>query len=344
MRRTILLIKNGRVVDGSGAPAFHADVAVQGGKIVGVGKANGAAAKRTIDAQGRVRRAGLYRSPPACRSASGVGPLLRLIGAERAYDDRRRPMRPGHRAGAARRRRVVSRILLRCRADPAAGAEGWGRRDSWGIGCRLHLDAMAKRRGCNVGALIGHSGIRRYVMGEAASERVQATPDEMAAMKKLDLQRLHVRRRARAFPRRQRIAATLPVSAMMRSAGRSAACSASSAPASSRLPAARPAAPRRPARSRDNWRRAPEGHRSTTSCRSRSPTPRNGRSICNGVRTRSKPGPAATARAPRSWQERFSICCTGSMSRRTRTSPIRTGCSAACRPGTRSWLCPPRIA
>ena len=49
-----LLIKNGRVVDGSGAPAFHADVAVQDGKIVGVGKANGAAAKRTIDAAGCV--------------------------------------------------------------------------------------------------------------------------------------------------------------------------------------------------------------------------------------------------------------------------------------------------
>ena len=49
-----LLIKNGRVVDGSGAPSFHADVAVQDGEIVGVGKANGAAATRTIDAAGRV--------------------------------------------------------------------------------------------------------------------------------------------------------------------------------------------------------------------------------------------------------------------------------------------------
>ena len=49
-----LLIRNGRVVDGSGEPAFQADVAVQGGKIVGVGKSNGAAAKRTIDAAGRV--------------------------------------------------------------------------------------------------------------------------------------------------------------------------------------------------------------------------------------------------------------------------------------------------
>src|SRR6266481_4101399 len=49
-----LLIKNGCVVDGSGEPAFNADVAVQDGKIVGVGKSNGAAAKRTIDAAGRV--------------------------------------------------------------------------------------------------------------------------------------------------------------------------------------------------------------------------------------------------------------------------------------------------
>ena len=54
-----LLIKNGRVVDGSGEPAFVADVAVQGGKIVGVGKYAGAAAKRTIDAAGRVVAPGL---------------------------------------------------------------------------------------------------------------------------------------------------------------------------------------------------------------------------------------------------------------------------------------------
>ena len=33
-----LLIKNGRVVDGTGELGFIADVAVQDGKIVGVGK------------------------------------------------------------------------------------------------------------------------------------------------------------------------------------------------------------------------------------------------------------------------------------------------------------------
>ena len=48
-----LLIKNGRVVDGSGGPSFRADLAVQNGKIVGVGKFN-ESATRTIDAEGRV--------------------------------------------------------------------------------------------------------------------------------------------------------------------------------------------------------------------------------------------------------------------------------------------------
>src|SRR6202000_3459715 len=49
-----LLINNGRVVDGSGEPAFQADVAAHQGKIVGVGKYKGAAAERVIDADGRV--------------------------------------------------------------------------------------------------------------------------------------------------------------------------------------------------------------------------------------------------------------------------------------------------
>ncbi len=33
-----LLIKNGRIIDGSGRPAFHGDVAVGGGKIVELGR------------------------------------------------------------------------------------------------------------------------------------------------------------------------------------------------------------------------------------------------------------------------------------------------------------------
>ena len=48
-----LLIKNGRVIDGSGTPAFRGDVGVRNGKIAEIGKLRGAAT-RTIDADGLV--------------------------------------------------------------------------------------------------------------------------------------------------------------------------------------------------------------------------------------------------------------------------------------------------
>jgi N-acyl-D-aspartate/D-glutamate deacylase len=49
-----ILIKNGLVVDGTGAPSQHADVAIAGGKIAEIGKIGGAAARETIDAADRV--------------------------------------------------------------------------------------------------------------------------------------------------------------------------------------------------------------------------------------------------------------------------------------------------
>ena len=48
-----LLIKNGRVIDGSGRPAFHGDVGVSKGKIVELGRLSGSA-RQTIEADGRV--------------------------------------------------------------------------------------------------------------------------------------------------------------------------------------------------------------------------------------------------------------------------------------------------
>ncbi len=48
-----LIIRNGSVVDGNGTPRILADVAVQNGKIVAIGKVEGAAAQ-TIDAAGKI--------------------------------------------------------------------------------------------------------------------------------------------------------------------------------------------------------------------------------------------------------------------------------------------------
>jgi N-acyl-D-amino-acid deacylase len=49
-----LLIRGGLVVDGTGSPPARADVAVEGERIAAVGELEGAAARHTIDARGRI--------------------------------------------------------------------------------------------------------------------------------------------------------------------------------------------------------------------------------------------------------------------------------------------------
>ena len=177
-----LIIRNGRVVDGSGEPGFQADVAIKDGKIVGVGKANGAAAERVIDAAGRVVAPGFidhhtHFDPqavwdPYCGSSIQNGHTTVVVGQ---CGQVIAPVRPGDGEWYLEFFSDAEQIPL---AVLKAGVDV-----SWeSVGD--YLDALGKKRGCNVGTLVGHSGVRRYVMGEAASER-QATPTEMTAMKKL---------------------------------------------------------------------------------------------------------------------------------------------------------------
>src|SRR4051794_12667649 len=177
-----LLIRNGRVVDGSGEPAFQADVAVQDGKIVGVGKSNGAAATREIDAAGRVVAPGFidhhtHFDPqavwdPYCGSWVHNGHTTVVVGQ---CGQVIAPVRPGDGEWYLEFFSDAEQIPL---SVLKAGVDvTW---ESVGD----YLDALGRRRGVNVGTLVGHSGVRRYVMGEAASER-QATPEEMTAMKRL---------------------------------------------------------------------------------------------------------------------------------------------------------------
>src|SRR5579885_3311558 len=177
-----LLIRNGRVVDGSGAPAFSADVAVSGGRIVGGGKYAGAAARRTIDAEGRVVAPGFidhhtHFDPqavwdPYCGSSVQNGHTTVVVGQ---CGQVIAPVRPGDGEWYLEFFSDAEQIPM---SVLKAGVEV-----SWeSVGD--YLDALGRRRGVNVGTLVGHSGVRRYVMGEAASER-QASEDELKQMQQL---------------------------------------------------------------------------------------------------------------------------------------------------------------
>src|SRR5262252_11211823 len=178
-----LLIKNGRVVDGTGELGFLADVAVQDGTIVGGGKYAGAAATRTIDAAGRVVAPGFidhhtHYDPqavwdPLCSSSVQNGHTLVIVGQ---CGQVLAPTRPGDGAW-------YLEFFADAEAIPLSTLKA-GVDVTWeSVGD--YLNALGKKRGINVGTLVGHSGIRRYVMGAASDERVKATPEELAQMQKL---------------------------------------------------------------------------------------------------------------------------------------------------------------
>ena len=49
-----LVVKNGMIVDGTGLPRYQADIGVKDGKIVEIGRINGAATAEALDAEGHV--------------------------------------------------------------------------------------------------------------------------------------------------------------------------------------------------------------------------------------------------------------------------------------------------
>ena len=174
-----LLIKNGRVVDGSGAPEFRADVAVTNGMIVGVGRFN-ESATRTINADGRVVAPGFIDHhthfdsqcmwDPIVNSTSLNGNTSIIVGQCGIVIA---PVRPGDGDWYLQMFDKMEGIPL--------DAQRKGVDFAW-ESIPQYLDAIGRNRGINVGALVGHSGVRRYVMGEACQER-EATADEIQAMK-----------------------------------------------------------------------------------------------------------------------------------------------------------------
>jgi len=176
-----LLLKGGRLYDGSGMPSYNSDVAITGGKIVDIGRLNGGA-KRILNVAGLAVAPGfidphthmdaqLFWDPLGTSSCfHGVtSVVIGNCGLSLA------PAKPEHREAVVKsfvRVEAISRRVLE---------EGipW----QWTTTAE-YLNALGARLGINVSALVGHIAVRHYVMGEDAVER-QATAEEIAKMKQL---------------------------------------------------------------------------------------------------------------------------------------------------------------
>jgi N-acyl-D-amino-acid deacylase len=175
-----LIVRNGYVVDGTGLPRRRADVGVRNGKIARIGRLDGETARQEIDAKGRIVAPGIVDAhthydpqitfdPYATMSCfHGVTTVLAgNCGFSVA------PVRPAD-------REFLAGIFAKVEdMDPSAlGSVAWE-------DCETFAGFMESRRGrlgVNFACYVGHSNIRRWVMGDAAIERA-ATPDEITAMR-----------------------------------------------------------------------------------------------------------------------------------------------------------------
>jgi N-acyl-D-aspartate/D-glutamate deacylase len=180
-----LVVRGGTVVDGTGLPPYRADVAVRDGRIAKVGRiddAEAGRAHRVLDATGLHVTPGFVdihthydaqlMFEPTCSPASWHGVTTVLTGN---CGFTIAPARDGDVGWLCQ---MLSRVEGMPAESLAAGVTYTG--GSFGD----FLDELDGVVGLNVAGYVGHSAVRRVVMGSAAQERA-ATDDEIAAMAEL---------------------------------------------------------------------------------------------------------------------------------------------------------------
>jgi N-acyl-D-aspartate/D-glutamate deacylase len=175
-----LVIRGGSVVDGTGAAAFEADVAVKGGMIAAVGRVSGAGSEE-IDARGQVVTPGFVdihthydgqatwdqrMQPSSWHGVTTV--VMGNCGVGFA------PCKPGDHDRLIRLMEGVEDIPFPVLAEGLP----W----NW-ESYPDYLDGLASRRfDVDIGSQLPHAALRVYVMGERGVDREPATEADIHAM------------------------------------------------------------------------------------------------------------------------------------------------------------------
>jgi N-acyl-D-amino-acid deacylase len=177
-----LIVRGGFVVDGSGLPRRRVDVGVRDGRVAALARLDGETADDEIDADGMIVAPGIidahtHYDPQITfdpyATVSCFHGVTSVVAGNCGFSVA--PVKESDRA-------FLSGIFARVEnMDPVAlSAITWDEFESFDD----FLRSRERRLGVNLACYVGHSNVRRWVMGAAASERV-ATESEIAEMRLL---------------------------------------------------------------------------------------------------------------------------------------------------------------
>jgi N-acyl-D-amino-acid deacylase len=154
-----LIIRNGRVMDGSGNPWFAADIGIRGDRLVRIGRLEEATAGRVIDANGRYVVPGFIDIHS--HADDNVGSISRYLRSDDVQ------------------RRTAPNLVAQGITTAVVNQDG---RSPWPI--RQQRERLERLGiGINAMLMVGHSEVRHRVLGE--DYRRPATPDEALRMRAL---------------------------------------------------------------------------------------------------------------------------------------------------------------
>lgn len=175
------VLRGASVIDGTGAPRRRADVVVSDGRIVSIGDGDYPAGAEIVDLDGLALAPGFIDIhthldfqvlwDPDLTPSSWHGVTTVVMGN---CGFSVAPTRPEHRD-------TIMRTLENVEAMPLKALQAGV---DWDFETfPEYLDAVARRpKRLNVGAFVGHSAVRLFVMGDDATERA-ATEEEVAVMR-----------------------------------------------------------------------------------------------------------------------------------------------------------------
>jgi N-acyl-D-amino-acid deacylase len=165
-----LVIANGRLVDGTGAPWFRGDVGIKGDRITAVGDLSTASAGRRIDARDHMVAPGFIDM---------LGQSEMTLLADNRAESKIRQGITSEITGEGGSAAPVTEATLK---DQRAWLDKYGIRVDW-TDFRGYFEALRRARpAINLGSFVGAAQIRQVVLG---SEDVQPTVEQLRRMEAL---------------------------------------------------------------------------------------------------------------------------------------------------------------